>query len=119
MSMYSIMHIEFYVGLNSMASIGTAAILQSSVCMCSLSTGLLRDYLYSGYPTVLPSVTFSPGSLSSSVFNAIAIGNNAFYPGLRSFTVGFELPDVSGINLRKGRPDKFTVTIVDDDCEFN
>ena len=85
---------------------------------CSLSTGLAQDYLYPGYPTVTPSVTFTPGSLSSSVFNVIAIGNNAF-DGQRSFTVGFELPDVSGVNLQKGRPEKFTVTIIDDDCEFN
>ena len=46
----------------------------------SLHTGLFRDYLHSGYPYVTPSVTFAPGSLSSSVFNVIAISNNAFDP---------------------------------------
>ena len=84
---------------------------------CSLSTGLLQDYLYLGYPTVIPSVTFSPGSLSSSVFTVVAIGNNVFDPGQRSFTAGFELPDVPGLRLTQGRPDRLRVTITDDDCE--
>ena len=85
--------------------------------MCSLSTGLLRDYFYSGYPAVTPSVTFSPGSLSSSVFTVVAIGNNAFDPGQRSFIVGFEPLGVSGLLLRRGKPDRLRVTITDDDCK--
>ena len=82
----------------------------------SLHTGLFRDYLYVGYPTVTPSVTFAPGSLSSSVFNVVAIGNNGF-DGQRSFTVGFELPDVPNLDLRKGRPETLKVFITDDDSE--
>ena len=62
-------------------------------------------------------MTFAPGSLSSSVFNVIAIGNNAF-DGQRSFTVGFELPDVPNLTLRKGAPDRLRVIIEDDDSEY-
>ena len=51
------------------------------------------------------------------MFNVIAIGNNAFDPVQRRFTVGFDLPDVSGLRLRKGRPDRLSVSITDDDCE--
>ena len=84
---------------------------------CCLSTGLLRDYLYPDYPTVTPSVTFVPGSPSSSVFNVIAIGNNVYDPGKRNFFVRFDLPDVPGLRLRPGRPDRLSVSITDDDCE--
>ena len=84
----------------------------------SLHTGLFRDYLHSGYPYVTPSVTFASGSLSSSVFNVIAIGNNAFDPGQRSFTVGFELPDIPNLDLRKGRSETLKVSITDDDSEW-
>jgi hypothetical protein len=48
------------------------------------------------------------------VFTVIAIGNNAF-DGQRSFTVRFELPDVPGLHLRQGRPNRLSVSIIDND----
>ena len=69
------------------------------------------DYFYN--PLITPSVTFTPGSISSSVFGVFAISNN-IWEGTKSFEVGFVLP--SDQNLESGRPDTLRVNIEDDDC---
>ena len=68
------------------------------------------DYFYD--PLITPSVTFTPGSISSSVFRVTTIPNN-IWEGAKSFEVGFDLP--AGKNLKSGRPDTFRVNIADDD----
>ena len=73
--------------------------------------GNLVDYFYPRFIT--PSVTFTPGSISSSVFRVIAIANN-IWEVTKSFEVGFDLP--SDQNLTSGRPDTLRVNIADDDC---
>ena len=69
------------------------------------------DYFYN--PRITPSVTFTPGSISSSVFRVISISNN-IWEGPKSFEVGFDLS--SDQNLESGRPDTLRVNIADDDC---
>ena len=69
------------------------------------------DYFY--HPLITPCVTFTPGSMSSSVFRVTAVANN-IWEGTKSFEVGFVLP--SGQNLNSGRPDTLRVNIADDDC---
>ena len=73
--------------------------------------GYLLDYYYN--PLITPSVTFTPGSISSSVFGVTAIPNNV-WEGAKWFEVGFDL--FSGQNLNSGRPDTLRVNIADDDC---
>ena len=73
--------------------------------------GYLVDYFYN--PLITPSVTFTPGSLSSSVFRVSAVANN-IWEGTKWFEVGFVLP--SGQNLESGRPGTLRVNIADDDC---
>ena len=70
------------------------------------------DYFYD--PLITPSVTFTPGSISSSVFRVIAVPNN-IWEGAKSFEVGFVLPS-DPPNLESGRPDTLRVNIADDDC---
>ena len=79
--------------------------------MLFVHAGYPTDYFYS--PLITPSVTFTPGSISSSVFRVIAT-SNSIWEGPKSFEVGFDLP--SGSNLESGRPDTLRVNIVDDDC---
>ena len=81
------------------------------------SAGLGHDYLYPGYPDTIPSVTFAPGSLSSSVFTVMSIGNNVFDPGERYFSVEMQLPKVSHCCLRAVKPNALRVSIIDDDCK--
>ena len=70
------------------------------------------DYFYD--PRITPSVTFTPGSISSSVFRVIAVGNN-IWEGPKWFEVGFVLPS-DPPNVESGRPDTLRVNIADDDC---
>ena len=69
------------------------------------------DYFYDSHIT--PSVTFTPGSISSSVFRVTAVENN-IWEGAKSFEVGFEIP--TDQNLNSGEPDTLRVNIEDDDC---
>ena len=83
-----------------------------SDCLCCLLVaGYLVDYFYP--PSITPSVTFTSGSISSSVFRVTATPNN-IWEGTKWFEVGFDLP--SDQNLNSGSPDTLRVNIADDDC---
>ena len=83
-----------------------------SDCLCCFCAEYLVDYYYN--PLITPSVTFTPGSMSSSVFRVSTISNN-IWEGAKSFEVGFDLSSCP--NLKSGRPDTIRVNIADDDCE--
>ena len=78
--------------------------------VCSIGYSL--DYLYEPY--IIPFVTFTPGSMSSSVLRLDTIQNNV-WEGTKWFKVSFVL--LSDQNLKSGKPDTLTVYIRDDECE--